>query len=196
MSAIQSFDATSDRRGLTAQKLPIESPSELAHTIEKLALPARASSSLLSLPPTAKTVRAKAASDAERVQSWTCLLKAGYDNNCEHGCMRRAQAVEANSNREPPDSHLHRLSYWANTELLHDLRSSSTAEDPDSRTADLLARVRDLSAYGGVSALLRVCGVESAHIRSPCVGAARGTRAVPRRVSPLLGRTQTQANRF
>ncbi|KAG0659206.1 hypothetical protein C6P46_005259 [Rhodotorula mucilaginosa] len=126
--ATKSFDATSARRSMMAQKLHVESPSELAHTIETLALPAHASSSLLSLPPTAKTARVKAASDAERVQSWTCLLKAGFDNNY---------------------SHLHRLSYFANTELLHDLRSSSTAEDPDSRTADLLARVRDLSAYGG-----------------------------------------------
>ena len=65
-------------------------------------------------------------------------------------------SIEADGNRKPPDSHLHRLSYFANTELLHNLRSSSTAEDPDSRTADLLARVRDLSAYGGVSAPLHV----------------------------------------
>jgi hypothetical protein len=79
---------------MMAQKLHVESPSELAHTIETLALPAHASSSLLSLPPTAKTARVKAASDAERVQSWTCLLKAGFDNNCEHLCMRRTQALK------------------------------------------------------------------------------------------------------
>ncbi|GAA5872750.1 hypothetical protein JCM3774_005050 [Rhodotorula dairenensis] len=111
-----------------ARSRTASTPTELARRIETLALPSQASSTLLSLPPTGKTPRVRAATDPERVLSWTCLLKAGYDNDYPY---------------------LHRLSYWANTELLHDLRSANAHDDADSHTADILARVRDLSVYGG-----------------------------------------------
>ncbi|GAA5988393.1 hypothetical protein JCM10908_003546 [Rhodotorula pacifica] len=127
-SEVQSPGLVASSVGATTKRQTVRDVTELAQTIETLRLPSQAPTSLISPPSSAKTPRVAAPSDADRLSSWTCLLKAGYDNDY---------------------SYLHRLSYWANIELLHDLRSANPDRDAYSHTEDILTSVRDLSAYGG-----------------------------------------------